>query len=108
MYLFVFEKKGPEWKIMDKSWESIRDQLAYSRVNGGFPYCVVKDGDYMRNGKIYLLHQFEGVELDLKYLDRTLPYGYQLWGKTIHLETIVEDNGLVFSYDGKKVSRKFS
>lgn len=35
--LYVFEKKGPEWKITDKSWESIRDQLIYSRVNGGFP-----------------------------------------------------------------------
>ncbi len=105
--LYVFEKKGPEWKITDKSWESIRDQLAYSRVNGGFPYLVVKDGDYLRNGELYLLHQYEGVELDLKYVERTLPYVYELWGKAIYLETVVEDKGLVFSYDGKKVSRKF-
>ena len=35
--LYVFEKKGPEWKITDKAWENIRDQLVYSRVNGGFP-----------------------------------------------------------------------
>lgn len=105
--LYVFEKKGPEWKITDKSWENIRDQLAYSRVNGGFPYLVVKDGDYLRNGELYLLHQFEGVELDLKYLERTLPYLYQLWGKTIYLETVVEDKPLLFMYEGKKVSRKF-
>lgn len=105
--LYVFEKKGPEWKITDKSWESIRDQLAYSRVNGGFPYLVVKDGDYLSNGELYLFHQFEGVELDLKYVERTLPYVYQLWGKAVYLETVVEDKSLLFTYDGKKVSRKF-
>lgn len=105
--LYVFEKKGPDWKITDKSWENIRDQLAFSRVNGGFPYLVVKDGDYSRNGEIYLLHQYEGIELDLKYVERTLPYVYRLWGKSVYLETIVEGKPLLFTYDGNKVSRKF-
>lgn len=105
--LYVFEKKGPEWKITDKSWENIRDQLAYARVNGGFPYLVVKNGDYLNNGELYLQHKFEGVELDLKYVERTLPYVYQLWGKTVYLETVVEDKTLLFMYDGKKISRKF-
>lgn len=55
LYLYEFEKKGPEWKITDKSWENIRDKLTFSRVNGGFPYLVVKDGDYLHNGELYLL-----------------------------------------------------
>ncbi|WP_088547604.1 SpoVR family protein [Paenibacillus aquistagni] len=105
--LYVFEKKGPEWKITDKSWENIRDQLVYSRVNGGFPYLVVQDGDYQRTGELYVKHNYEGIELDLKYLERTLPYVYTLWGKSVHLETLVEDKPVLFTYDGKKVSRKF-
>ncbi|ETT53412.1 SpoVR family protein, partial [Paenibacillus sp. FSL R7-269] len=32
--LYVFEKKGPEWKITDKAWENVRDQLVLARVNG--------------------------------------------------------------------------
>ncbi|MEI7025931.1 SpoVR family protein [Paenibacillus sp. y28] len=105
--LYVFEKKGPEWKITDKSWENIRDQLVYSRVNGGFPHIVVEDGDFHRNGDLYLKHYYEGVELDLKYLEKTLPYVYQLWSKSIHLETVVEDKPVVFTFDGKKQHRKF-
>lgn len=105
--LYVFEKKGPEWKITDKSWENIRDQLVYSRVNGGFPYMVVQDGDYQRTGELYIKHNYEGIELDLKYLERTLPYVYTLWGKTVHLETLVEEKPVLFTYDGKKVTRKF-
>lgn len=105
--LYVFEKKGAEWKITDKTWENIRDQLVYSRVNGGFPYLVVLDGDYQRTGEIYLKHHYEGIELDLKYLERTLPFVYQLWGKSVHLETLLEDKRVLFSYDGKKHHRKF-
>ncbi|MFB9327440.1 SpoVR family protein [Paenibacillus aurantiacus] len=105
--LYVFEKKGSEWKITDKSWENIREQLVISKVNGGFPNLVVTDGDHNRVGEMYLTHQYEGVELDLKYVERTLPYVVQLWGKSVHLETVVEDKRIVFSCDGKKTSRKF-
>lgn len=105
--LYIFEKKGPEWKITDKSWKNVRDQLVYSRVNGGFPYIVVADGDFLRNGELYLRHMYEGMELDLKYVERTIPYIYQLWGKIVHLETTVEDKPVLFTYDGKKHHRKF-
>lgn len=105
--LYVFEKRGPDWKITDKSWESIRDQLVFSRINGGAPYIVVQNGDYMRSGELMLKHHYEGIELDLKYLERTLPYIHSLWGKTVHLETIVEDKKAMFSYDGNKHHRKF-
>ncbi|HTG69612.1 MAG TPA: SpoVR family protein [Candidatus Udaeobacter sp.] len=105
--LYIFEKKGPEWKITDKTWEHIRDQLVFSKVNGGFPSLFVKDGDFNRVGELYLVHEYEGTELDLKYVERTLPYVVQIWGKNVHLETIVEDKKIVFSCDGKKTSRKF-
>jgi stage V sporulation protein R len=105
--LYVFEKKGAEWKITDKTWETVRDQLVYSRVNGGFPYLYVEDGNFLDNGELYLKHAFEGNELDLKYIERTLPYVVQLWGKPVHLETTIEDKAVLFSHDGKKSNRKF-
>lgn len=104
--LYIFEKKGPEWQITDKTWEHIRDQLAFSKVNGGFPYLEVADGDWQRNGELFIAHRFEGVELDLKYVERTLPYLVSLWGKPVHLETVVDDKKVLFSCDGKKTSRK--
>lgn len=68
---------------------------------------VFKDGDYLRNGEIYLLHQYEDIELNLKYVERTLPYVYRLWGKNVYLETLVEGKPLLFTYEENKVSRKF-
>ncbi|ETT31088.1 SpoVR family protein, partial [Paenibacillus sp. FSL R7-269] len=69
-----FEKKGPEWKITDKAWENVRDQLVLARVNGGSPYLVIQDADYERNGELLITHRYESIELDLKYLERTLPH----------------------------------
>lgn len=105
--LYIFEKKGAEWKITDKGWENVREQLVQSRVGGGFPSIVVTNGDWGRNGELYLTHQYEGVELDVKYIERTLPYVVQLWGKSVHLETVIEDKRIAFSCDGNKTSRKF-
>lgn len=104
--LYLFAKQGNDWVVKEKSWEQVRDGLVQSRVNGGFPYLTVEDGDYQRAGELYLKHHFEGTELDVKYVEKTLPYVWQLWGKPVHLETVVEDKKVLFSYDGKKVNRK--
>ncbi len=105
--LYTFAKQGNDWVITEKAWEQVRDGLANSRVNGGFPYLMVHDGDYLRSGELYVKHYFEGMELDVKYVERTMPYVYQLWGKTVHLESVIEDRAVLFTYDGKKVHRRF-
>ena len=105
--LYLFEKQGDHYRITDKDYENVRDQLVSMRVNGGFPYLVVENGDYLLNGELYIVHQFEDTELDLPYLEHVLPYIHQLWGRIVHLETLVKGKQIVFSYDGKKVSRHY-
>ncbi len=105
--MYLFQKQGKDYKIVDKGWEEVRDQLVSMRVNGGFPYLTVADGDYLKNGELYLKHGFEGIELDLKYLEKVLPYVHQLWGRSVNLETIVEGKQMLFTYDGKGIHRKY-
>lgn len=105
--MYLFQKQGDMYKITDKQYEKVRDQLVSARVNGGFPYIYVENGDYLRNGELYLVHSFEGIELDLPYLENVLPYIYELWGRTVHLETFVDEKNTLFSYNGEKhMSRK--
>lgn len=105
--LYLFEKQGSHYRVTDKEYENVRNQLISMRVNGGFPYLVVENGDYLLNGELYLVHQYEDTELDLPYLEHVLPYIHQLWGRIVHLETLVKGREIVFSYDGKKVSRHY-
>ncbi|MGA9226699.1 MAG: stage V sporulation protein R, partial [Mesobacillus sp.] len=93
--------------VVDKAWEQVRDQLVSMRVNGGFPYLSVIDGDYLKNGELYIQHGYEGIELDIKYLEKVLPYIHQLWGRKCHIETIVEGRAMLYTYDGKGIHRKY-
>ena len=104
--MYLFEKQGREYRITDKEFEQIRDQLISARVNGGFPYIYVEDSDYLRNGGLYLVHAYEGIELDLPYLENVLPYIYQLWGRTVYLETVIEDQKILYPYNGEKIARR--
>ncbi|MGO0059506.1 SpoVR family protein [Brevibacillus fluminis] len=105
--MYMFGKQGNDWVVTEKAWEQVRDGLANTRVNGGFPYMTVMDGDYLRTGELYIKHWYDGMELDVKYIEKTLPYVQQLWGKSVHLETMIEDRAVLFTFDGKKVHRRF-
>nr|WP_149027106.1 SpoVR family protein [Novibacillus thermophilus] len=104
--LYLFHKQGNDWVVADKQWENVRDQLVAARVNGGFPYITVQDGDYLQNGELYLKHHYEGLELDIKHLEKTLPYVHKLWGRTVHLETVIEGRRVLFSQDDRKTHRR--
>ncbi|AZB42033.1 SpoVR family protein [Bacillus sp. FJAT-42376] len=105
--MYLFQKQGRDYKVVGKDWKGVRDQLVSMRVNGGFPYITVNDGDYMKNNELYLKHWYEDIELDLKYLEKVLPYVHQLWGRPVHMESMLEGKKVMFTYDGKSVHRKY-
>ncbi|PGM57418.1 hypothetical protein CN946_07670 [Bacillus sp. AFS053548] len=104
--MYVYQRQGKEYKVTDKAWENVREQLVVSRVNGGFPYIVVQEGDYIKNGELYLKHSYENMELDVKYVEKVMPYIHQLWGRG-SLETNNENKSVLFGYDGKNIHLKY-
>jgi len=103
--LYVYQKVGNTWQIVDKNCERIRNNLVSSLTNCGYPYIVVEDGDYNKNGEMFLRHCHEGLDLDVQYLERTLPSVYILWGRTVHLATIMDGKPVQYTYNGEKVSK---
>ena len=80
----------------------MRDQLVSNMTNFSFPYIEVADGDYNGNRELYLKHSFEGAELDQRYARKALEHVYMLWGRPVHLETVVDDEKVVMHYDGEE------
>jgi stage V sporulation protein R len=105
--LYLYQKVGNDWRVVETDWEKVRDSICTSRVNGGIPVLLVQDGDFSGNGELLIRHQYEGVELDLKHLEKTMPYLYRAWGRNCHLQTVVEGREVIFTYDGKRTQRKF-
>ena len=103
--LFVYELVDEEeWTITEKRWERVRDQLVANMTNFGFPYIEVADGDYHGNRELFLRHRFEGSELDLRYARKTLENCQTLWGRPVHLETVVDGEPTTLRYDGSEHS----
>jgi len=103
--LYVYRRQGDEWVVTSKDWREVRDQLVQQLINGGIPVITVADDDWRGTGQLYLLHRYEGVELDRLYTERTLPYVYRLWGRPVHLETVMDGRRTVFTCEKDHVSR---
>jgi stage V sporulation protein R len=101
--MYIYHREGDEWVVAEKDWRKVRDAIVESMTNFGFPYLVVEDGDYHRARELYLRHcSDDRGELDQHYAFRTLRYLYKLWGRPIHLETVVDGDTLVWTFDGEK------
>jgi stage V sporulation protein R len=103
--LFVYELVDEEeWTVTEKRWERVRDQLVGNMTNFGYPYIEVVDNDYNGNLELYLRHRYESAELDMKYARKVMEYVHKLWGRPVHLETVVEDETTTLHYDGEEHS----
>jgi len=105
--LYLYKKVGHEWKVVDKDWVKVRDGLVRNLYNCGYPHIVVENGDFGKRGEIYLKHMHEGMDLDVYYLEKTLPHVFKIWGRPVHMETVVDGKEVLFSYNGEKVNKKF-
>ncbi len=101
--LFVYELvEEEEWTITEKKWKRVRDQLVANMTNFGFPYLQVQDGDYNGNRELYLKHSYESTELDVRYARKALEHVFTLWGRPVHLETVVDEETTVLHYNGEE------
>ena len=104
MDLFLYERVDSVYRVTEKDVSAIRDALVRSRTNGGYPYILAVDDDFGGRGELLLLHRYEGLELDPKYVNRTLPLVYRLWGKPVHLQTRTKLRGeFRYCYNGNEV-----
>lgn len=88
--LFVYEFRSGSWVVSQKGWEDVRDALVDTLLNGGNPFVVAEDGDYGKRRELLLRHLYDGRELDQEYACKTLQHITRLWGRSVHLETVVD------------------
>jgi stage V sporulation protein R len=99
--LYLYRQEGRETKIVEKDWEKIRQAIVSSLVSHGRPSILVEDGDYRGRQGLYLRHVHEGIDLDLDYAERTLRHIYNIWGRSVYLETVVRGKKTLLKCDRK-------
>jgi stage V sporulation protein R len=100
--LYLYEKEGDRWVIVEKNWEKVRDGIVASMTNFGYPYITLDDADFNRNTELLLRHHHEGQDLDLTYAEKTLEHVYYIWSRPVYLDTIFDGKHLRLSYNGER------
>jgi stage V sporulation protein R len=106
MDMYIYQVEGDQLKVVETDWQKIRDLVVGSMTNFGNPYIVVEDADYRKARELYLKHVYEGQEIDIEYAEKTLKYVHYIWGRPIHLETVLGDKPILLTYDGEKNARR--
>jgi stage V sporulation protein R len=106
-FTYHFNPERGVYEIADRNWKSVKQKLLFSLTNFGQPFIYVADGNFENRGELLLDHRHEGIDLRVDYAKDTLKNLYMIWTRPVHLRTLVEGKGRLFTFDGEKhVERK--
>jgi len=100
LFRFGYNPRSDVYEIESREFPKVKQQLLESLTNRGRPTISVVDGNYKNRGELYLKHDYSGIELQLDYARDTLENLEKLWGRPVHLETVLEESQVVLSFDG--------
>jgi len=104
--LFTFEHnpRAGEYQIASRGFEQIKEKLLFQLTNMGQPVITVIDGNYQNRGELLLLHDHIGMDLDERYIDSTMKNLSLLWSRPVNLQTIQEEEEVIYSHDGESLT----
>ncbi len=102
--LFVFKHNAQtnQYEISDRDFEAIKRNLLFRLTNMGHPIVIVTDGNFRNRAELLLKHRHEGMDLDREEARDTLKNLHRLWHRPVNLQTLVDDQPKLLSFDGEK------
>ena len=100
LFSFAFQEQAGQYVIESRAFEKIKQRLLFSLTNFGKPWIYVVDGNFRNRGELLLRHQHNGVDLRLDQAADTLANIQFIWGRPVHLHTLVDGKPTTLSFDG--------
>src|SRR5690606_11060941 len=100
MFAYDYNAMTGQYVISDRDFRAVKEKLLFMLTNYGQPWIELVDANYLNRGELVLAHRYEGVPLKLDHARETLENVQQLWKRPVHLETYVDDEPVVMSFDG--------
>jgi stage V sporulation protein R len=100
LFAFAFNEHSADYEIASREFQTIKQQLLFNLTNHGRPFIYIVDGNYKNRGELYLRHEYQGIELKQDYARDTLANLQTLWRRPVHIETVIDEDLSVISFDG--------
>jgi stage V sporulation protein R len=104
LFSFGYNEDSGYYEIESRKFEQVKQRLLFNLTNMGRPIIYVRDGNYKNRGELFLEHRYSGVELQANYAEDTLTNLYKLWKRPVHIETVLDETQIVYSFDGHEQS----
>jgi stage V sporulation protein R len=100
LFSFAYQEQAGQHFIESRDFEKIKQRLLFSLTNFGKPWIYVIDGNFRNRGELLLKHAHSGVDLKLDQAADTLGNVQAIWGRPVHLTTLVDGKPTTLSFDG--------
>ncbi|MCA9962378.1 MAG: SpoVR family protein [Anaerolineales bacterium] len=99
LFTFAYNDESKSYEIASREFQAIKQKLLFQLTNFGQPIIDVVDANYANRGELYLVHRHEGIDLDVPFAEATLSNLHKIWGRPVHMETIVDGKIKLFSVE---------
>jgi stage V sporulation protein R len=106
LFHYRYDPSTGRMVVVNRDFKRIKQQMLFMLTNHAQPYIYVLDGNFRNRGELYLGHKHNGVDLDIKYAQETLKAVQTLWKRPVHIQAIIDDDPLLFSYDGEQATQQ--
>ncbi|MCZ2344175.1 MAG: SpoVR family protein [Bacteroidales bacterium] len=100
LFSFQYQEQGHNYVIESREFQKVKQRLLGSLTNFGKPWITVINGNHANRGELLLRHEYNGVELNIREAQDTLANIQYIWGRPVHIETVVDDKPTLLSFDG--------
>jgi len=107
LYTYAFNRRTNQYEIADRDFRKVKEKLLFSITNLGQPFIYVMDGNFQNKGELLLGHKHQGLDLDVRWARETMRSMYEIWKRPVNVETEVDGQKKLFSYNNGDFSEKF-
>ena len=101
LFIYGRDPRTGQTVILDREPASVKQRLLRQFTNMGHPIIEVADDNHENRGELYLRHRHEGTDLREDFARETLRAVHRIWTRPVHIETVVEQSRVLWTFDGK-------
>ena len=102
----TYDEKARQWVVDSHEFADVKKQLLQMLATRGTPRVYIIDANVDNRSELLLQHEHEGLDIQLDWAATVLGNLAKLWGRPVHLRTLLEGRPIELTHDGTELKKK--
>jgi stage V sporulation protein R len=95
-----------QWVVDSAEFKKVKQGMLQMLASRGTPRVFIVDANADNRSELRLVHEHEGLDIQLDWAAEVLGNLAAVWGRAVHLDTSVEGRPTRLSHDGARMTQK--